>query len=177
MLVGKTQNINIGDIEIMKKILNKRKALEKKYSNYCLYFKIPLPEVGNRVISLSPTAYYNHTFINADSYDSKLYKFLNQKAHFGIRKQIEDEVKEILTTDSFEIFGVKYFFELKQFICNITFDELNRILSKKKLKKLRKDIFNRLLKLFRRWGEESIKCHYKITGAKKRIHKKLLLEY
>ena len=63
--------------DIMNKTIRKRMFLEKKYSNYCLFFKIPLPEVGNRVVSISPSAYYYHTGIREQSGDSKIFKELS----------------------------------------------------------------------------------------------------
>lgn len=157
----------------MNKTIRKRMFLEKKYSNYCLFFKIPLPEVGNRVVSISPSAYYYHTGIREQSGDSKIFKELSLKSHFGTRLEIENEVNKIIKIDNYALFGVKYFFELKNLIIHLNYDEFNKMLSKNKLNRIKKYEFNRILKLFRRWGEESFKCHYKISGAKKRIHKKI----
>lgn len=157
----------------MNKIINKRIFLEKRYSNYCLYYKIPLPEIGNRVVAISPTAYFYHTGIRENGIDSKEFKELNLKAHFGLRKKIEEEVEKILNINDYSVFGIKYFFELKNILINLSHIELNKYLRKIGLKQIKKDKYNRILKLFRRWAEESFKCHYKITGAKKRIHRKL----
>lgn len=159
----------------MNNIINKRMMLEKKYSNYCLHFNIPLPELGNRVISVSPTAYYHHTGIREKGQDSILFKELNRKAHFGLRKAIEEEVKSILNIkgDFYSNFHIKYFFELKNIILNQTYENFNNLIKKSGLNRIRKDNYNRIIKLLRRWAEESFKCHYKINGAKKRIHKKI----
>lgn len=152
------------------KLINKRIQLEKKYSNYCLYFGIPLPEKGGRVMSISPSGYFYHTGINANPYDSFEYKEINQKAHFGLRLEIETEVAQLIDLDIFE---GDYFFDKKNNIVQMSMVELNNYLLLFGCKTLKKDKFNRLQRLFRKWNEESIKCHYKITGAKKRIHKKL----
>lgn len=150
-------------------IITKRIHLEKKYSNYCLYYKIPLPEVENRILSVSPSAYYYHTGINADPYDNYQYKDLSKKAHIGKREEIENEVGTLIDLTLFE----GYFFDIKNEISCMSLDELNSYLLSSGSKALKKCQFNRLQKLFRKWTEESIKCHYKINGAKKRIHKKL----
>nr|WP_317279407.1 hypothetical protein [uncultured Fusobacterium sp.] len=150
-------------------IITKRIHLEKKYSNYCLYYKIPLPEVENRILSVSPSGYYYHTGINADPYDNYQYKALSKKAHIGKREEIENEVGTLIDLTLFE----GYFFDIKNEISCMSLDELNSYLLSSGSKALKKYQFNRLQKLFRKWTEESIKCHYKITGAKKRIHKKL----
>ena len=151
-------------------LINKRVQLEKKYSNYCLYFGIPLPEKGGRVMSISPSGYYYHTGVNSNLIDSLEYKEISKKAHFGLRLEIETEVAQLIDLDIFE---GDYFFDKKNNIANMSMEELNKYLILFGCKTLKKDKFNRLQRLFRKWNEESIKCHYKITGAKKRIHKKL----
>lgn len=90
-------------------IITKRIHLEKKYSNYCLYYEIPLPEVENRILSVSPSAYYYHTGINADPYDNYQYKDLSKKAHIGKREEIENEVGTLIDLTLFE----GYFFDIK----------------------------------------------------------------
>ena len=155
----------------MNKIINKRIQLEKKYSNICLHNKMPLIEMRNRVLSVSPGNYYYHTTINANGKDIREYKLLNSKAHFGERKKIEDEVYSLFPWD---LFMNCYFFEMKNEIYNYTIEKLNQLLISKGLKSLRIQKYNRLKKLLRKWTFLSSSCHYKINGAKKRLHKKYM---
>lgn len=124
-------------------------------------------------MSISPSGYFYHTGINADSYDIFEYKEINQKAHFGLRLKIEKEVAQLIDLNIFE---GDYFFDKKNNIAKLSMEELNKYLMLFSCKTLKKDKFNRLQRLFRKWNKESIKCHYKITGAKKRIHQKLKKE-
>lgn len=153
-------------------LLNKRMQLEKKYSNYCLYFKIPLPERGNKILSISPSGYFYHTGINANIIDSEKYKQISKKAHFGLRLKIEKEVSKIINLNLFE----GYFFDKKNKLYSYNLDQLNSFLIKNNNKPLKIYEFNRLKKLFRKWNEESVKCHYQIKGAKRRIHNKIKKE-
>lgn len=65
-----------------------------------------------------------------------------------------------------------YFFEIKNEIYNYTIERLKQLLTSKKLEPLRIQKYNRLKKLLRKWTFLSTNCHYKITDAKKRLHKK-----
>lgn len=161
------------------KVINKRILLEKKYCNICLYNKFPLEQNGNRILSVSPSNFYYHTGINANGLDVKNYKILSEKSHFGERLRIENEVKNIIDYEKIfynSTWDMKYFFEVKNTVINWTIERLNRTLIKNNMKPLRKNKFNRLKRLFRKWTMESVPCHYKITGAKKRLHKKYYKE-
>lgn len=153
----------------MSKILKARMWLEKHYSDKCLFERNPLIEKGGRVFSVSPTQLFYHIGKFPFGKDDKAYRELNKKAHFGIRLEIEKEVGEII---NWEDLNLGYFFEMKNTLGQLTIDEINNILMKNKIKTIGKNKYNRLMKLFKRWTEESTKCHFKITGARKRLHRK-----
>lgn len=155
----------------MNKAINKRIKLEKKYCDICLYNKIPLNKMGNRVLSVSPGNFYYVTGINASRKDIEEYKRLSEKAHFGERLQIENEVENII--DWKILFPkLKYFFEAKNILIELSLDDLNKLLIKSNIKTLRLYKFNRLKRLLRKWTVLSTQFHLKIKGAKKRLHRK-----
>ena len=157
------------------KILNKRMMLEKKYCDICLYNELPLEQMGNRILAISPSSFYHHVGINAKGDDVREYKRLSKKAHFGKRKIIEDEVFDIINYNNTKKFlSTEYFCDLKKCLYKMNIDQLNSILIKSKSKPIRKNSFNRLKKLLRIWSQESISCHFKINGARKRLHKKFV---
>lgn len=147
--------------------LKERKKLEKKYTKLCLKYKHSLPSKNGRIMSVSPTSYYYNTNVNPIAGDIPYFRKLNEKAHYGIRLKIEKEVLEILQ-DCFK----GHFFQVKDKVLKISFEKLNIIFQRNKKKTLKLDKYNRLIKLLRRWGEESKTCHYKINSAEKRLSKK-----
>lgn len=155
----------------MNKIISQRMRLEKKYSNICLHHHFPLIETENKIISVSPGNFYFHTSINANGDDFRKYRILNSKAHFGERKKVEEEVYNIFP---WKLFMDCYFFEMKNIIINYPIEKINYILISNNLKPIRIQLFNRLKRLLRKWTFLSSSCHYKITGAKKRLHRKYM---
>ncbi len=135
-------------------VINKRIILEKKYTNICLYNSLPLQQRGTKILAVSPGSFYYHTGIRAKIKDIMKYKKLSEKAHFGERLKIENEVNELINIKEFCSKNfIDYLFEMKT---------------------LRKHQYNRLMRLFRKWSLESNDCHYKISGAKRRLHYKYL---
>lgn len=147
--------------------LKERKKLEKKYTNLCLYNEIPLPRKGLRIMSVSPTSYYYETGINPKSGDVPIFRNLNKKSHYGLRLKIEKEVLEVLQ-NCFD----GYFFKIKEKVLRLSLEELNSIFQRKNKKTIKNKNYNRLIKLLRRWEEESKNCHYKLNNAQKRLSKK-----
>lgn len=143
--------------------ISKRICLEKKWSNNCVKHNISLPRKNGRILSLSPSAYYYHTGINASGEDIKKYKFLSQYAHEDERKEIEDEVLK-LTKLNLNM----YFFELKDELIELTYEEFNKYIGYS----IKKDKFNRVQRLLKKWEQISHKYHYKVTGALRRINEK-----
>ena len=153
--------------------INKRKMLEKKYCNICLYNKLPLEQKGDRVLSVSPGSFFYHTSVNAKIEDVMEYKRLSKKAHNGYRHFLEVETNKFIDVKLFlKKAGLNYFFELKNMIIDHSFEELNSLLYSLGIKRLRKYQYNRVERVLRLWGKESIKYHYFITGAKRRLHYK-----
>lgn len=150
----------------MNKNLNKRICLEKKWSNICVKQGIPLPTKNGRVLSLSPSAYYYHTGVNADGYDKSLYQDLSESLHDGERGDIEKEVIDLIQVNLC-MFG-KYFFELKDELINKDYDTFNKILGHS----IKKDKYNRVQRLLRKWEQISHKHHYKVKGALRRLNDK-----
>lgn len=148
-------------------VLKERKKLEREYTNICLHNKISLPSKNNRLMSVSPTSFYYHTDVNPMVGDVPYFQELNRTSHYGLRAKLEREALEILQ-DCFE----GHFFQIKDKVLNLSFDELNRKFQKNKKSTIKVDKYNRLLKLFRRWSEESKECHYKLNNAQKRLSKK-----
>ena len=156
-------------------IISKRIMLEKKYTNICLYNSLPLQQRGTKILSASPGSFYYHTGIRANAKDVIEYKELSKKAHFGIRLQIENEVNSLINISDFcSKSYVDYFFEMKNIIMELSLEKLNAMLHLFKMNTLRKYQYNRLMRLFRKWSLESNNCHYKIDGAKRRLHYKYL---
>ncbi|WP_349764098.1 hypothetical protein [Fusobacterium sp. SYSU M8D902] len=149
------------------KELNQRICLEKKWSNNCVKNGIPLPRKDGRVLSISPTAYYYYTGVNADGYDSIKYKELSKKVHKNERGEIEKEVL-LLISKNRNYLGY-YFFELKNELINLSYDEFNKVIKYS----IKKDKYNRVQRLLRKWEQLSHKYHYKITGGIRRINDRL----
>lgn len=147
----------------MNKILNRRICLEKKWSNKCVKHGVPLPIKNGRVLSISPSAYYYHTGVNANGSDIRKYRELSEKAHDGERKEVEEEVFSLIDKRYY-----CYFFEVKDMLIGVPYDEFNRIIGKP----TKKDKYNRVQRLLRKWEQISHKCHYKVTGAIRRINGK-----
>lgn len=147
--------------------IKERKKLEKKYTKLCLKYKHSLPTKNGRIMSVSPTSYYYNTDVNPIAGDIPYFRKLNEKAHYGIRLKIEREVLEILQ-NCFK----GHFFQVKDKVLKISFEKLNIIFQRNSKKTIKLDKYNRLIKLLRRWGEESKNCHYKINSAEKRLSKK-----
>ena len=156
-------------------VINKRIILEKKYTNICLYNSLPLQQRGTKILAVSPGSFYYHTGIRAKIKDIMKYKKLSEKAHFGERLKIENEVNELINIKEFCSKNfIDYFFEMKNIIIELTLDNLNAMLYLFNMNTLRKHQYNRLMRLFRKWSLESNDCHYKISGAKRRLHYKYL---
>lgn len=149
------------------KVIKERKKLEKKYTKLCLKYKHSLPSKNGRIMSISPTSYYYDCGVNPQAGDVPYFRELNKKSHYGIRLKIEKEVLEILQ-DCFK----GHFFQVKDKVFKISFENLNKIFQRNNKKTIKLDKYNRLIKLLRRWGEESKNCHYKINSAEKRLSKK-----
>lgn len=158
-------------------IIHERKLLEKKYTTIVVEStNNTLPIKNNRVLSVSPRAFYHVTNKSGNNTDMMNQQHMNERAHFGLRKEIEKEV--------FSLFcSVKLknciFYEFKDTMVSMTHEEINTWVSRHRksymiyndMKQINKHQYNRLMKLFRRWSELSIQEHYKVTGYLKRKNK------
>lgn len=147
------------------KALNKRICLEKKWSNNCVKHNCYLPSKAGRVLSVSPSAYYHYTGVNACGEDIREYRKLSQSLHCGEREEIEKEVLAIISKEYY-----LYFFEIKDILKNLSYDDFCQEIEKY----IKKDKYNRVQRLFRKWEQLSHKCHYKVTGALRRLNDKII---
>lgn len=144
---------------------NRRICLEKKWSNICVKHNITLPIKNGRLLSISPSAYYYHTGINACGEDIREYRKLSQLLHCGEREEIEKEVFELIEKEYY-----MYFFEVKDVLKNLPYDVFCQEIGRY----IKKDKYNRVQRLFRKWEQLSHKYHYKITGGLRRINDKII---
>ena len=119
--------MDLKDIKHMshKQIIHERKLLEKKYTTILLEETTrELPTKDNRMLSVSPTAFYYVSGISANQRDIKVTRMLHSLAHNGKRLEIEKEIISILNVGTLYF---DYFFEFKNYILEMeSQEELNK---------------------------------------------------